>query len=299
MEILSARKFAGESVSGVEELARFPFVCVNDMDHSANEEPKKESPKEEKLKEKPLEAPSEEFFDAFLSGSGTGTIDCGWCGRTHYEEKEGKDWDDGEYEELERRNTEDSDKCMFHHNGVHFGELDGKVYVYECPCNAVRQHEEWVWGHRRQIAKYIRLKTEKMVQRALEDDDAAEHLEEDVDRLDEKDEVVEEPQGEAGYGGNTGEEEESPQGQILNAKGKPISQGDWEKIQKLHNPTVSDPTGAVEKLEATEKKKMDLLRKVVQMLEPHPGSLLNASDEEIAKRFLTDMDEEHPWTEIR
>lgn len=108
--------------------------------------------------------PSEEFLHALeLSHGGGGCrAECEFCKRVTYNPNGGWTWDEGELEDLDRRNEEDSDKCIAVDYAVPIAYLDGKQYVIGCPCNSARQYEVWIWSHGILIAEYLKLKAERI-----------------------------------------------------------------------------------------------------------------------------------------
>ena len=117
----------------------------------------------------PRNPPSDLFLDVIQNTGGI-RRECEFCGRVFFEDDEGAgDWESGELEELRRRAKEEPDK-VFGCDSVHSGTIDGKDYVLGCPCNAVRRHEDFIWGHRRLIMDFISRKVKDMVERALEDE---------------------------------------------------------------------------------------------------------------------------------
>lgn len=108
--------------------------------------------------------PSEEFLRALEHSHGGGgcRAECGFCKRETYNPNGGWDWNEGELEGLDRRNEEDSDKCIAVDYSVGIAYLDGKQYVVGCPCNSARRYEDWIWSHRILIAEYFKLKAERI-----------------------------------------------------------------------------------------------------------------------------------------
>lgn len=109
--------------------------------------------------------PSEEFLQALEhSHSGGGCrADCQFCGRITYDSSGIWDWDEGELEDLNKRNDEDSDKVIAVDYAVPIAYLDGKQYVIGCPCNSGRKYEDWIWNHRDLIAEYFNLRTKRIL----------------------------------------------------------------------------------------------------------------------------------------
>lgn len=108
---------------------------------------------------KPLRSPSE-FFERAITDGGSIVMDCGWCGRTHFEDSErAGDWSDGELDRLRENVKEKPDKYVACEYSVMGGHVEGKMFVIGCPCNSVRPYENFIWNHRGIIAKYLHSRT--------------------------------------------------------------------------------------------------------------------------------------------
>ncbi len=111
----------------------------------------------------PLEfdRPSEEFWDAICDAGGSWK-QCGFCGRTHFND------------EYQNSNPEDHavmltmckthpDTFFNHHDwGIGFGSLVGKDAVYDCPCNLPRRYEDFIISERHLILKFLNLWAAKL-----------------------------------------------------------------------------------------------------------------------------------------
>lgn len=96
---------------------------------------------------------SDEFFDA-LHHDGSICRDC-QCGRTHFASWEGG-FEPGELEELRAKAEQQPDKYIEHSNdGISIAHLNGKEFVYECPCEGLVPYEKFVWNHREEILDYL------------------------------------------------------------------------------------------------------------------------------------------------
>jgi hypothetical protein len=97
--------------------------------------------------------PSQEFMDAICC-CGVSVQTCDFCGRTHFG---GVDLSETEREAFRTEAVENPGMYIDHgEDGVGCGELDGKMVVYDCPCNKVVKYERFVWTHRYVILKYLR-----------------------------------------------------------------------------------------------------------------------------------------------
>ena len=119
------------------------------------------SGKEKKSKELP--PPSEEFELAFRD-AGSGSIECGFCGRMHFVSDSSEfDWEEGEYEKLEAGERKNPDRYISHvESSVEWGHLDGKQYVLGCPCNVASRYERFIVSHRRSIVSFLKARAKKL-----------------------------------------------------------------------------------------------------------------------------------------
>lgn len=103
------------------------------------------------------EAPSKTFADLLCQNHAT-HAGCDYCGRTHYADPN-PDSSCASDETLAFRIQESQNPDKFHRHlrcdGVAFGEIDGRNFVYGCPCNAVARHETFIWKNRQLILDYL------------------------------------------------------------------------------------------------------------------------------------------------
>lgn len=100
--------------------------------------------------------PPSEYFERALTTGGSIVMDCDFCGRTHFEDSEGAgDWDDGELEGLRAKAIAQPDKYHGCNYSVCGGDVNGKRFVIDCPCNGVRPFEDFIWSHGEMIARYL------------------------------------------------------------------------------------------------------------------------------------------------
>ncbi len=112
---------------------------------------------------------SEEFAIAFISGSSI-AADCTACGRTHFFDNSKEGWDEGEYEDLVRKNQKDPDRYQAHSdNVICYGYLFGKQVVYNCPCGFAAWVEESIWRNRNWISKYLVARAQLEAEKAQSD----------------------------------------------------------------------------------------------------------------------------------
>jgi hypothetical protein len=71
-------------------------------------------------------------------------------------------------------------------NRPEIGRMGGKDIVVNCPCNYLKKYEDFIWGHRGVIARYISKRAKQQAEAAYEDEAQAEFLKENVERMDDK-----------------------------------------------------------------------------------------------------------------
>jgi len=119
------------------------------------------------MDEEKLPEPSPEFNRAFTLTSSP-SIDCGFCGRTHYATP-GRDYRSGELEDLERKAVKNPDRYIRHDSSdVPWGNVEGKQFVPGCPCNSASRYEQFFLNHRDQIAKFYRMRAQTLQANARE-----------------------------------------------------------------------------------------------------------------------------------
>jgi hypothetical protein len=102
-----------------------------------------------------LDPPSEEFADVLCDG-GTPAAECEFCGVTHYVGS-GHYMDEGELECLQQAAKAEPEKYQENNtsDAISFGYIDGRRFVWGCPCNSVRKYEDWINNHRTLILRYF------------------------------------------------------------------------------------------------------------------------------------------------
>jgi hypothetical protein len=104
---------------------------------------------------------SERFMDA-VCDQHSPCMTCEFCGRTHFTP------DDEGYDLLASKAMKQPDKYIEYPSGstIAWGVLDGKQYVYECPCDSGERYEQWLITHRMMIAKFLKEWAKGRAQRA-------------------------------------------------------------------------------------------------------------------------------------
>ena len=97
---------------------------------------------------------SDTFFDA-LNHDGSICREC-QCGRTHFATFDESCFDPGELEVLRAQAVNYPERFLEHDgSSVTAAFLNGKEYVYQCPCEGLAPYEKFVWQNRNQIVDYI------------------------------------------------------------------------------------------------------------------------------------------------
>ena len=121
--------------------------------------------------------PSEMFVNAMQGfGVGSDQLECGWCGRMHYcpdtfndpPDYDGMDDDYdmrkkkfSEYCEEEKKNDPDGVILHYDCDSVSAGEMNGIMFVYDCPCNGLSRYETFIWENKDTIRNYLKVRIEQ------------------------------------------------------------------------------------------------------------------------------------------
>lgn len=95
---------------------------------------------------------SELFMDIVTDDHGSPCIDCQFCNRTHF----AHNCDDADL--LREKAKKEPEKYIedTRNDSLAWGCVDGKRYVWRCPCDAMARYEDFIWRHRELIAKYLK-----------------------------------------------------------------------------------------------------------------------------------------------
>jgi len=102
--------------------------------------------------------PSDMFVDSIDFGVGSAEMECGWCGRMHYCPDNDYDYDADEFRKhCEEEYKNDPGGVVLHYdsNSVIGKELNGLVFVVDCPCNGLTRFENFIWNERSTIRNYL------------------------------------------------------------------------------------------------------------------------------------------------
>ncbi len=79
------------------------------------------------------------------------SINCQFCKRTHFSHEA------IDVVELRAKAVEFPGKYLeSEDDAVAWGYLDGRQYVWRCPCNSAARYEDFIWRHRELIATYLK-----------------------------------------------------------------------------------------------------------------------------------------------
>jgi hypothetical protein len=99
-----------------------------------------------------------DLFLDLLCDSAAPVAVCNHCGRVHFTHES------DDYRQLQANAVAEPEKYIEDKDNfsIAWGVLDGKQYVWRCPCSRAIAYEEFVWKNRHLIAKYIRARIEIM-----------------------------------------------------------------------------------------------------------------------------------------
>ncbi len=104
------------------------------------------------------------MMDAITEHNGTTFAHCDFCGRTWFTSR------CEEVESMRERQKEKPDKYIESgDDGLGFGWIDGKQYVYGCCEEKVKRYADWVWGHRTIIMSYLKKRAASNAEQAARD----------------------------------------------------------------------------------------------------------------------------------
>lgn len=119
--------------------------------------------------------PSDMFVNA-LSGFGVGSdhLECGWCGREHYcPDTEYNHYDDEDCTAeqsmaryklfCEEEHAKNPEGVVLHYDcdAISAQELNGIMFVIDCPCNGLHRFENFIWQERDTIRNYLKVRIEQ------------------------------------------------------------------------------------------------------------------------------------------
>jgi len=141
--------------------------------------------RDESKKETKLRPPSEMFEDV-VRHTGSMSVDCQLCDRTHFAtyEPDGMDWAEEEFEELMKQHKKNPDRYVAHEEDmVSWGHIDGKQAVIDCQCNGLSKYENFIYTNRRIIAEYLTARAKETQGNAGRESGLAQAVSEAVDKV--------------------------------------------------------------------------------------------------------------------
>ena len=93
-----------------------------------------------------------EVFDSHCSG----IVRTCSCGKTFYNADASNLFDDGEFEDLERKSKQNPDSFIGVNGNVYTMEIDGKQIVYGCSCDTAKRYESFILNHSIKLAQYLK-----------------------------------------------------------------------------------------------------------------------------------------------
>jgi hypothetical protein len=97
---------------------------------------------------------SERFKEAFDDCGGSSHLTCE-CGRTHYDTSHPGDYEAGELERFDKMHEQDPEKYIPCDHSIGYYCIDGKSFVWDCPCKGGLPYEKFIKKHRHGIAEYL------------------------------------------------------------------------------------------------------------------------------------------------
>jgi hypothetical protein len=113
--------------------------------------------------------PSDMFLNSLSSGGiGSPELTCGWCDRLHLcptaesytsDEDEGEGWK--EYCEKEFKENPEGVVLHWEWDSIMGHDLNGILFVDDCPCNGLSRYETFIWAEKDTIRKYLKTRIEQ------------------------------------------------------------------------------------------------------------------------------------------
>lgn len=125
--------------------------------------------KAEKPKIENQEEISEFFKDLLFDkmSSSSLAISCEFCNRFYFICR--GDYDEGELEYYQKCAELNPEMYCEDSDYIAWCYVNGKQYVYDCPCNGPRRVETFMWSHRKLFVKYLRKRVAEMQRQVSEE----------------------------------------------------------------------------------------------------------------------------------
>ncbi len=103
------------------------------------------------------------------------SVECEWCGRVHFCDRDLSAYDEGDYERYKQGESQQPEAYIpWPEDSIRYGVFGGKQFVFECPCNAAAMIENALMGSIRDISELACLKAEVGLKQAQFDSESAE-----------------------------------------------------------------------------------------------------------------------------
>lgn len=124
-----------------------------------------------------IDKPSDMFINAMSEGgAGNDELECGWCGRLHlcpdneYADRDDEDRKDfKEYCEDEHKKNPEGVILHYGYDAVEGKELNGILFITDCPCNGLSRFEKFIWNNRNTVRNYLKVRIEQEHQWAAQE----------------------------------------------------------------------------------------------------------------------------------
>lgn len=111
------------------------------------------------------DTPASDLFASSFCDTGSPVADCELCGRTNFDFS-GEFMEEGELETLLAKQEKQPEKYHGQNNTISWGHINGRQFVWDCPCNLLYRWEQFVWTHRFSIAIYLKKRAEQELKTA-------------------------------------------------------------------------------------------------------------------------------------
>lgn len=121
---------------------------------------------------KPEKEASEEMEEAFRAGIGSTDAKCELCGIHFFASgDQSLGYEDGELEALQEKAARWPGKYqeLPMDDGVSIGQIAGMRFVIGHGCKGLRKYEDFIWGARRGIAKYLKKRAQDRLETAQDE----------------------------------------------------------------------------------------------------------------------------------
>lgn len=104
----------------------------------------------------------EDLFANLVCQSANRTATCGFCGREHWGRLHMAGMTAAELNALGEKLKASPDKYQEHvaDEYVATGQLDGKLFVWGCACNALLKYQDFLWKNRSVIIEFLTIRSE-------------------------------------------------------------------------------------------------------------------------------------------